>query len=57
MANYQEQSGVKIPISDQAIWRLENGYQVYNKFEVLKIKYIFQKRFNDSKLIVLNFTF
>ena len=30
MANYQEQSGVKIPISDQAIWRLENCCQVYN---------------------------
>ena len=41
MASYQEQSGVKVPISDQAISRLENGYQVYNKFEVLKIKYIF----------------
>ena len=56
-ANYQELSGLKIPISDQPIWLLEDGDQLYNKFEVLKIKYIFQKRFNDSRLIVSNLTF
>ncbi|WP_366069060.1 DUF6544 family protein [Flavobacterium sp.] len=39
MANYQERSGVKIPISDQAIWRLKEGDQVYAKFEVQKIVY------------------
>ena len=39
MANYQERNGVKIPISDQAIWRLKEGDQVYAKFEVLKVEY------------------
>ena len=39
MANYQERNGVKIPISDQAIWRLKEGDQVYAKFEVQKIEY------------------
>lgn len=39
MANYQERNGVKIPISDQAIWRLKEGDQVYAKFEVQTIAY------------------
>lgn len=28
-----------MPLSDQAIWRLKEGDQVYAKFEVLKIEY------------------
>lgn len=39
MANYQERNSVIIPISDQAIWRLKEGDQVYAKFEILKIEY------------------
>ncbi len=39
MANYQERNGIKIPVSDQAIWRLKEGDQVYAKFEVLEIEY------------------
>lgn len=39
MANYQERNGVKIPISDQAIWRLKEGDQAYAKFEVQSITY------------------
>jgi len=39
MSNYQERNGVKIPVSDQAIWRLKEGDQVYAKFEVLEIEY------------------
>ncbi len=39
MENYQERNGVKIPISDQAIWRLEDGDHCYAKFEVQKIEY------------------
>jgi hypothetical protein len=39
MENYQERNGVKIPISDQAIWRLKNGDQVYAKFEIQTIEY------------------
>ena len=38
-ANYQELNGVKIPISDQAIWRLKDGDEVYAKFEIQKIEY------------------
>ncbi|WP_395077912.1 DUF6920 family protein [Flavobacterium sp.] len=45
MANYQERNGVKIPISDQAIWRLKDGDQVYAKFEVLKIEYNIAEKF------------
>lgn len=45
MANYQERNGVKIPISDQAIWRLKDGDQVYAKFEVQKIEYNILKKF------------
>lgn len=39
MANYKEVNNVKIPFSDQAIWRLKEGDQVYAKFEVQKIEY------------------
>lgn len=39
MANYKDVNNVKIPFSDQAIWRLENGDYVYAKFEVQKIAY------------------
>ena len=39
MTNYQERNGVKIPISDQAIWRLKDRDHCYAKFEVLKIEY------------------
>ena len=45
MANYQERNGVKIPISDQAIWRLKDGDQVYAKFEVQKIEYNIIEKF------------
>ena len=45
MANYQERNGVKIPISDQAIWRLKDGDQVYAKFEVQKIDYNIYEKF------------
>jgi hypothetical protein len=45
MANYQERNGVKIPISDQAIWRLNDGNQVYAKFEVQKIEYNIYDKF------------
>lgn len=45
MANYQERNGVKIPISDQAIWRLEDGDHYYAKFEVVKIEYNIPKKF------------
>lgn len=45
MANYQERNGVKIPISDQAIWRLKEGNQVYAKFEVQKIEYNILEKF------------
>jgi len=45
MANYQERNGVKIPISDQAIWRLKEGDQVYAKFEVLKVEYTIPEKF------------
>ena len=34
MTNYQERNGVKIPFSDQAIWRLKDVDQVYAKFEM-----------------------
>jgi hypothetical protein len=36
---------VKIPISDQAIWRLNDGDQVYAKFEVQKIEYNIYEKF------------
>lgn len=39
MANYKEVNNVKIPFSDQAIWRLEDGDHCYAKFEVQKITY------------------
>lgn len=39
MGNYQERNGVKIPIFDQALWRLKDGDHCYAKFEVLKIEY------------------
>ncbi len=45
MANYQERNGVKIPISDQAIWRLEDGDHCYAKFEILKIDYNIPEKF------------
>jgi hypothetical protein len=45
MTNYQERNGVKIPISDQAIWRLNDGDQVYAKFEVQKIEYNIYEKF------------
>ena len=45
MANYQEQNGMKIPISDQAIWRLNEGDQVYAKFELQKIEYNISEKF------------
>ena len=45
MSNYQERHGVKIPISDQAIWRLKDGDQVYAKFELQKIDYNVTKKF------------
>ena len=45
MANYQERNGVKIPISDQAIWRINNKDEVYAKFEVLKIEYNIDEKF------------
>ena len=45
MANYQERNGVKIPISDQAIWRLIEGDQVYAKFEVLTVDYTIPEKF------------
>ncbi|MEO0059402.1 MAG: hypothetical protein RLZZ312_1049 [Bacteroidota bacterium] len=44
MSNYQEHNGVKVPISDQAIWRLKTGDQIYAKFELLKIDYIIVKK-------------
>lgn len=45
MANYQERNGVKIPVSDQAIWRLKKGDQVYAKFELQKIEYDVTEKF------------
>jgi hypothetical protein len=39
MANYQERNGVKIPISDQAIWKLDDVEYCYAKFELQKIEY------------------
>lgn len=39
MGNYQERNGVRIPICDQALWRLKEGDQVYAKFEVQSIAY------------------
>ena len=44
-ANYQELNGVKIPIYDQAIWRLKDGDQVYAKFEIQKIEYNIPENF------------
>ena len=45
MANYQVRNGMKIPISDQAIWRLKEGDQVYAKFEIQKIEYNIYEKF------------
>ena len=45
MTNYQERNGVKIPISNQAIWRLKDRDHCYAKFEVLKIEYNIPKIF------------
>ena len=45
MGNYQERNGVKIPISDQAIWRLKDGDHVYAKFEVQKIEFNIAEKF------------
>lgn len=39
MAKYKEVNNVKIPFSDQAIWRLEDGDYCYAKFEVQKVTY------------------
>lgn len=44
MANYKEVNNVKIPFSDQAIWRLEDGDHCYAKFEVQTIEYDVSKR-------------
>ena len=45
MANYREVNNVKIPFSDQAIWRLKDGNQVYAKFELQKIEYNILEKF------------
>ena len=45
MANYKEVNGVKIPFSDQAIWRLKDGDHCYAKFEVLKMEYNIPEKF------------
>lgn len=43
MSNYKEINNVKIPFSDQALWKLNDVEYCYAKFEVQKIEYnIFQ---------------
>lgn len=39
MANYKKVNNVKIPFSDQAIWRLDDGDHCYAKFEVQTVIY------------------
>lgn len=39
MSNYQEINMVKIPLSAEAVWKLETGDYSYAKFKVIKIKY------------------
>lgn len=45
MANYKEVNNVKIPFSDQAIWKLNDVEYCYAKFEVLKIEYNIYEKF------------
>ena len=45
MSNYQERNGVKIPFSNQAIWRLNDGDYCYAKFEIQTIEYNIPEQF------------
>ena len=45
MANYKEVNNVKIPFSDQAIWKINDIEHCYAKFEIQKIEYNIKRKF------------
>ena len=45
MANYKEVFDMKIPFSDQALWKLDDIEYYYAKFEIQKIEYDIPTKF------------
>ncbi|WP_394758494.1 DUF6544 family protein [Flavobacterium sp.] len=45
MSNYKEINNIKIPFSDQALWKLNDVEYCYAKFEIQKIEYNIPEKF------------